>query len=466
MIRCVGLATCLAAAASGQAPDRVLFDFEVTGLEKWRVEGEAFGRQPAIGALPGQQPVSGFCGRHLVNSFVGGDAAVGRLLSPEFEITHRRLRFFVGGGDDHRLVVRLRVGDDVAFEATGHDGEVLRPVTWDLHAYRGRQARLELLDDATGPWGHLTADHFVLTDDLLAGPPLSIGPRRHIYVPPAAPGAPRFALNDHCFVRDDKGGWHLFAILFTEPGTPQIDGRLFAHATAPALTGPWQPEPNTLEIDPAAGETRLWAPHVVRHAGRFWMCYHAGGADERRSLLHLATSTDLQTWRRHAANPIVVDGFQARDPFLLRGGDRWWLYYTATFPAAGGHHTVAVRSSRDLVGWSDATEAYRDPSIGTDFGPTESPFVVVRGEYAWLFVGSSVPAEYDTTRVFRSRDATSWAPGDLVATLRVHGTELVRDAAGRWYASHAGDGRGGLWLARVYWNDGLDDDGQPVRGGR
>jgi hypothetical protein len=273
----------------------------------------------------------------------------------------------------------------------------------------------------------------------------------------------RIALNDHCFVRDRAGRWHVFAIAFTEPGTPSLDGRLFAHAVAPSLAGgPWQAEARTLQIDPQAGETRLWAPHVVRHAGRWWMYYHAGGSDERQSRIHLATSRNLLTWRRHDANPLFTDGFQARDPCVVRAGDRWHLYYTATFPREGGHHTVAVRTSRDLRSWSEPRDVYRDPRVGTDFGPTESPFVLQRGAYWYLFVGSSVPEEYDVTRVFRSRDPFNWAPSDLVARLRVHGAEVVRDEHGRWFASHAGNGRGGLWLARLHWNDGLDDDGQPL----
>jgi hypothetical protein len=50
-------------------PDILFEDFE-HGYLNWKIEGEAFGQEPAHGTLPNQQPVSGFIGKSLVNSFV------------------------------------------------------------------------------------------------------------------------------------------------------------------------------------------------------------------------------------------------------------------------------------------------------------------------------------------------------------------------------------------------------------
>ncbi|MFJ7905708.1 GH32 C-terminal domain-containing protein [Kitasatospora sp. NPDC096204] len=65
----------------------------------WTATGTAFGTAPAPGTLPGRQPVSGFTGPGLVNTFLGGDAATGDLLSPPFTVTRRYLNFQVGGGN-------------------------------------------------------------------------------------------------------------------------------------------------------------------------------------------------------------------------------------------------------------------------------------------------------------------------------------------------------------------------------
>lgn len=66
-------------------PEIVFEDFE-NGYGKWTVEGDAFGHEPEHGTLPGQQPVSGFIGKGLVNSFVGGDDTTGKLTSQTFTI--------------------------------------------------------------------------------------------------------------------------------------------------------------------------------------------------------------------------------------------------------------------------------------------------------------------------------------------------------------------------------------------
>ncbi|KAF0243652.1 MAG: glycoside hydrolase family [Planctomycetota bacterium] len=456
----------LAASAFAEEPvvDVVLFDFESGSYDGWKMEGDAFGAAPATGSVPTQTPVSGFCGRRLANSFVGGDRATGRLLSKEFEITRPLLRFFVAGGDEG-VSVRLLVDGETAFEAAGACHEFLRPVVWEVRKFRGKMARIEIVDGSQAGWGHILADHFMLTGDASTGPPVSIGLRRRIYDPREGQ-ALKWALNDHCFLRDDGGQWHMFAITFTEPGSPEIDGQLLAHAVAPSLArGPWTRREDTLEIDRSQGETQLWAPHIVKWEDQYHLFYHAGGTDMSKARMHLAVSRDLKKWKHHDANPLFQDGFQARDPFVMAHDDRWWMWYTATFPAAGGHHTVAVRTSRDLRKWSESRDAFRDPRTGLDYGPTESPFVVHRGEYWYLFVGSSVDVEYVVTRVYRSRDPFNWTPADHVASLRVHGAEIVQDTDGRWYASHAGNGQGGLWLAPLYWNDGLDEEGKPFAAG-
>ena len=51
-------------------PDIVFEDFE-HGYENWQVSGEAFGKEPAHGTLANQNPVSGFLGQGLVNSYPG-----------------------------------------------------------------------------------------------------------------------------------------------------------------------------------------------------------------------------------------------------------------------------------------------------------------------------------------------------------------------------------------------------------
>ena len=73
--------------------------FDSGSYGDWTTTGTAFGAEPATGALPDQQPVTGFDGTHLVNSFNGGDGSTGTLTSPAFTIAKNHLNFQVGGGN-------------------------------------------------------------------------------------------------------------------------------------------------------------------------------------------------------------------------------------------------------------------------------------------------------------------------------------------------------------------------------
>jgi len=67
-------------------PDVRFEDFD-RGYGNWKVQGEAFGKEPAHGTLANQQPVSGFLGRGLVNTYLGGDDTAGKLISANYALS-------------------------------------------------------------------------------------------------------------------------------------------------------------------------------------------------------------------------------------------------------------------------------------------------------------------------------------------------------------------------------------------
>lgn len=69
---------------------------------------------------------------------------------------------------------------------------------------------------------------------------------------------------------------------------------------------------------------------MIFHDKLFYMYYCGGGKDHTRYEINLAVSPDLKTWTRSPKNPMVADGFDARDPFILRVGADWVMDYTAT----------------------------------------------------------------------------------------------------------------------------------------
>ncbi|MDX3748923.1 GH32 C-terminal domain-containing protein [Streptomyces sp. AK08-02] len=150
-------------------PGKILADFDGGTYGGWTTTGTAFGAAPATGTLPGQQQVSGFQGGGLVNTFLNGDATTGTLTSPEFTIDKRYVNFLIGGGN-HPLsaanptALELLVDGQVVRSATGKDAEALETASWDVSDLAGKKARIRVVDDNTGSWGHINADQIVLSD--------------------------------------------------------------------------------------------------------------------------------------------------------------------------------------------------------------------------------------------------------------------------------------------------------------
>lgn len=161
-----------APAPEPQRPPRLLADFEQGDYAGWTVEGKAFGTGPAKGTLPGQQKVSGFAGKGLVNTYLGGDAPQGKLISPPITLDRRFLTFRIGGGNHPgKTCINLVVDGRVVRTATGKNQEALEPHAWDIRDLAGKQARIEIIDAESGPWGHINVDQIELRDTPAAPPP-------------------------------------------------------------------------------------------------------------------------------------------------------------------------------------------------------------------------------------------------------------------------------------------------------
>jgi hypothetical protein len=151
--------------AGAPAGTIVLFDFESGKLRDWDSEGTAWGKRAAERPLSGQGPVSRYRGRYYITSMHGGDKATGTLSSPPFRITGPRLTFRMSGGAAEDLRIELVTTADqrtVRTAVNDIDSERMREVTWDVRDVQGQEARLVLVDQATGAWGHLNADDFIL----------------------------------------------------------------------------------------------------------------------------------------------------------------------------------------------------------------------------------------------------------------------------------------------------------------
>jgi len=160
----------ICATAADSRPDLLLADFEGPDYGEWKVSGEAFGPGPARGTLPNQMKVDGFLGKGLVNSFYKGDGSTGSLVSPEFKIERHYIKFLIGGGGHPgQTCMNLKVDGKIVRTATGPNtrpggSERLDWQHWDVAEFEGKHATIEILDMATGGWGHINVDHIVQSD--------------------------------------------------------------------------------------------------------------------------------------------------------------------------------------------------------------------------------------------------------------------------------------------------------------
>jgi arabinan endo-1,5-alpha-L-arabinosidase len=271
---------------------------------------------------------------------------------------------------------------------------------------------------------------------------------KHIYDPSVGESGAWY-INDHSIIRGRDGLWHLFGITGPNDDVMPEEERTFAHATSPTLTTPtWTKLPPALIADASIGERVLWAPHVIDHQGTYYMFYTAGGEPDAFQM-KLATSPDLMTWQRHP-EPLFTDGAYARDPFVMRVGERWVMYYTATSEPAMGNHVIAYRTSTDLVHWEGREIAYLEPGApGSVGGPTESPYIVARPEGFYLFIG---PRNFDyvQTEVFFSRDPLHFEPTPLT-NIPAHAPEIIVDLDGTQQMTRCGWGQGGVDIGALRW---------------
>ncbi len=343
--------------------DRVLGDFEGGSYAPWQATGEAFGERPATGTLARQQPVSGFIGTGLVNTYRNGDGTTGTLTSPEFVIDRAHVNFLIGGGRHPGAAeIQLLVGDEIVRRATGDDDETLAWSSFDVRAFAGQTARLRIIDEATGRWGHINIDQVTLSDTARATGPaqrtITID-RRYLHLPVKADGkSARMTL--------EVGGRAVRAMDIVLSSEPDF----WVHADVSA----WRGEAMTLRIGrggAALGAIRT-ADELPDAAGLY-----------REALRPRFHFTAPRGWLNDPNGLVYLDGewhlFYQHNPFGWHWGNMHW------------GHAVSL----DLFRW-------------TDLGETFHPWSDARGA---AFSGSAVVDAGNTA---------GWQQGDqhvLVAAL-------------------------------------------------
>ena len=112
---------------------------------------------------------------------------------------------------------------------------------------------------------------------------------------------------------------------------------------------------------------------------------------------------------------------------------------------------VIVRRSKDLREWSDYSIVSQGGICGNGAVSAESPFVVQRGTWFYLFRSSSTDFN---TYVYRSDTPFHFGSNDdskLISILPIKAPEII-EHGGQWYISELDDFRG-IKMSRLSWVD-------------
>ncbi|HEV7924880.1 MAG TPA: GH116 family glycosyl-hydrolase, partial [Verrucomicrobiae bacterium] len=189
VVRQPGLTTLLcsaekAAPATSPRPEIVFENWDKETYEGWTVEGTAFGKGPIKKTdMPSYQGDVGGNSDRVANSHASApgdtvearDGNVGKLTSREFTIERRFIAFWIGGGrarSSSHLGLTLVVDGKPVHTASGEDNNQMSMKQFDVRAFAGKTAHLEIIDDATGGWGHTGVGKITFTDDFASAGPL------------------------------------------------------------------------------------------------------------------------------------------------------------------------------------------------------------------------------------------------------------------------------------------------------
>ena len=183
-----GLTTLLCSAEKAESlparrADIVFEDWNKETYDGWKVEGTAFGHGPIKKSdIPSYQGDVGGDTERVANSHASApadtvekrDNAVGKLTSADFQIERNFITFWIGGGRakaDSRVGLMLIIDGQPVLTASGKDNNQMSFEHFDARAYEGKTAHLEILDDATGGWGHIGVGKIVFSDvPAISGP--------------------------------------------------------------------------------------------------------------------------------------------------------------------------------------------------------------------------------------------------------------------------------------------------------
>ena len=345
--------------------DLVIEDFETDSYGSWDVDGQAFGDKPALGTLANQNPVSGYQGVGLANSFWGSDSSTGSIRSPEFRIDRKFITFLIGGGrKEGKVGIELSIDGNITHRCTGENSEELLPEVWDVSQYMGKSGRIRIFDNDSDGWGHICVDSILQTNT----PPERFGltakleTYRKTPLYNNEPLRPQFHFSPEVNWMNDPNGlvyhngeYHLFYQY--NPAGNEWGHISWGHAVSKDMMH-WEHLP--IAIPERDGLMAFSGSCVVDHrnTSKFGrgdtppMVAIFTGHKPGKQVQNLAYSNDDgRTWEFYKGNPVLDLGLaDFRDPkvFWHQGTKRWIMVVSLAT-----ERVIAFFGSDDLKSWTE-----------------------------------------------------------------------------------------------------------------
>jgi fructan beta-fructosidase len=353
------------------AEDLAIGHFGKTNYGDWKSTGAAFNSGPASDGLLDKLGIENARDNWVASSAIEGDGPTGTLTSPEFKIARKYISFLISGGDYERdTCVNLLIHGKIVRSATGWRSDRLAPASWDVSQFLGQKAQVQIVDEASGDWGHINVDQIVQTDKPERLPIVTEALYRESLRPQFHFTARQWTM-ERLNPRERQEGWindlngliyyegeyHLFA---------QRWAKCWLHAVSRDLI-------HWTELEPAFWEEKLDSgvqsgTCVVDYDNTsglspnkatppmiaFWPRF-----DNRTQCLSYSLDHG-HTWKFYEKNPILIH--PERDPkvFWYAPGHHWVMMLY-------GDSQYHILTSTNLLNWKDENHPIRDSFECPDF---------------------------------------------------------------------------------------------------
>ncbi|XOV94323.1 MAG: hypothetical protein ACFHWX_06385 [Bacteroidota bacterium] len=256
---------------------------------------------------------------------------------------------------------------------------------------------------------------------------------------------------DHGFIKDNDGKWHLWAcirgtkvsrLLYGWEGESLTGGKLWDQVGVVARALPeWNEQVSN-------GNEQIQAPYFRKVGDEYFCFYNSSGI---RAMISEDGSDYTRLPIKNGSNLLYEKG--GRDVMIIDEKDTYFSYSTISTVAKDGwtRGFVSLRTSKDLVEWSDYTIVSEGGRAGNGPVSAESPFVQKYNGYYFLFRTSSATG---SCFVYRSKDPYNFGVNNdekLIAEFPVKAPEIIQDGD-EWFISDIADFQG-VKLARLKWKE-------------